>query len=183
MRESPFVRLSNTCFDIGTLIQWRGRKKANDHNDPTQAATTRIRKTIAALAETHPGWSHTHIAQSLSDNEPALIDALLLERRQYIIRDWVANVVGEIRREHRDQLKTSQILAAMSPDGERRLFKLGEMTGYQVVALGERYIASGERLTNLGGWYVEIGKEAGAKKIKTVYTNEQLRAKQEEMGL
>ncbi len=149
----------------------------------TLSATTTIRNSIISLVEEHPGWSHTRIAEELSDNESSLIDALLLERRQYIIRDWVANVVGEVRREHRDQLKTGEILAAMSPDGERRLYKLGEMTGYQVVALGERYIASGIRLTNLGDWYVEIGELAGAKKIKTVFTNEQLRAKQEEMGL
>ncbi len=147
------------------------------------SATTMIRRSVISLVEGHPGWSHTRIAQELADNEPGLIDALLLERRQYIIRDWVANVVGETRREHRDQLKTGEILAAVSPDGERHLHKLGEMTGYQVVALGKRYITTGARLTDLGKWYIEIGEQAGAKKIKTVFTNEQLRVKQEEMGL
>ncbi len=148
-----------------------------------QAATTRIRKLILNIVETRPGWSHTRIARELEKSDSELIDALLLERRQYIIRDWVANVVGEARRNHRDQLKTGEILAAISPDGDRRLHKLGEMTGYQVVALGERYITAGARLTGLGEWYIEIGEQAGAKKIKSVFTDEQLRTKQEEMGL
>jgi hypothetical protein len=149
----------------------------------TRSATTMIRNLVADLASQHPGWSHTRIAQEIEQGNPQLIDALLLERRQYIIRNWVANVVGEQRRAHRDQLKTGEILAAISPDGERRLYPLGEMTGYQVVALGERYIVSGARLTSLGEWYIEIGTEAGAKKIQNVFTDEQLRAKQEEIGL
>ena len=145
--------------------------------------STLIRKLISDLAERHPGWSATRIAAAIDDTDSGLVDELFLTRRSYIFRWWVTNTVGEVRREHRDGLKTGEILAALSPDGDRRLHKLGEMRGHQVVALGERYIASGSRLVDLGNWYVEIGQTAGAKKIKTVYTEDQLRTTQEEMGL
>lgn len=145
--------------------------------------STLIRKLITDLAERHPGWSATTIAAEIDKTEPGLIDDLFRTRRAYIFRWWVTDTVGEVRRGHRDRLKTGEILAALSPDGERRIHKLGEMTGYQAIALGERYKASGARLVVLGEWYVEIGEIAGGKKIKNVFTDEQLREKQEEMGL
>ena len=145
--------------------------------------STVIRKLITELTEEHPGWSATRIATEIDQTRPDLVDDFLISRRAYLLRWWVTDTVGEIRREHRDGLKTGEILAALSPDGERRIHKLGDMTGRQVVALGERYIASGDRLVALGNWYVTIGREAGAKKIKNVYTEDQLRTTQEEMGL
>ena len=139
--------------------------------------STLIRKRITELAEQHPGWSATRIAKEIDDADGGLVDELFLTRRSYIFRWWVTNTVGEVRREHRDQLKTGEIMAALSPDGERRIHKLGEMTGYQVIALGDRYITSGERLTDLGNIYVEIGTEAGGKKIRNVFTEAELQAK------
>lgn len=145
--------------------------------------STLIRKLVAELAAAHPGWSATKIAEHIDETDHGLVDELFLTRRSYILRWWVNDMVGEIRRDHRDGLKTGEILAALSPDGERHIHKLGDMTGYQVVALGDRYIASGTRLVALGEWYRRIGTEAGGKKIRTVFTDEQLREKQEEMGL
>ncbi len=145
--------------------------------------STLIRKLVDELAEAHPGWSATKIAEHVDETDPGLVDELFLTRRSYIFRWWVVDTVGEIRRGHRDQLKTGEILAALSPDGERRIHKLGDMTGYQVVALGERYLASGERLTSLGRWYVKIGSEAGGHKLRNVFTDDQLRDRQQEMGL
>ena len=136
-----------------------------------------VRKVIVEMAETHPGWSATRIAEEIDESRPDLIDELFVSRRAYLFRWWVTNTVGEVRREHRDQLKTGEIMAALSPDGERRIHKLGEMTGYQVVALGDRYITSGERLTDLGNIYVDIGTEAGGKKIRNVFTEAELQAK------
>jgi hypothetical protein len=151
--------------------------------DPVLEPSTLIRKLITDLAEQHSGWSATRIAEHIDKTDKGLVDELFLTRRAYIFRWWVTNTVGEVRREVRDQLKTGEILAALSPDGNLRIHKLGDMTGYQVVALGERYIVSGSRLTSLGEWYVEIGEEAGGKKIKNVFTADELRTKQEEMGL
>ena len=145
--------------------------------------STLIRKLVAELAEEHPGWSATKIAEHIDKAEKGLVDELFVTRRAYILRWWVTDTVGEIRRDHRDGLKSGEIFAALSPDGERRILKLGDMTGYQVVALGERYEASGERLTVLGRWYIEIGTEAGGKKIRNVFTEDQLRDKQKEMGV
>ena len=145
--------------------------------------STLINKLVAELAEAHPGWSTTLIAEHIDTTDQGLVDELFLTRRAYILRWWVTDTVGTIRRDHRDGLKTGEILAALSPDGERRIHRLGDMTGYQVVALGDRYVASGTRLVALGEWYRDIGAQAGRKKIRTVFTNEQLRAKQEEMGL
>ena len=142
-----------------------------------------VRKVIVEMAETHPGWSATRIAEEIDESRPDLIDELFVSRRAYLFRWWVTNTVGEVRREHRDQLKTGEIMAALSPDGERRIHKLGEMRGHQAVALGERYIASGTRLVQLGDWYVVIGRNAGGRKIKNVYTETELRETQEEMGL
>lgn len=137
-------------------------------------ASTVIGKLIFELVQDHPGWSATRIAREIDKSRPDLVDDLFGDRRWYILRWWVSNAVGEHRRKVRDKLKTGEIFAALSPDGKNRLVTIGEMTGSQAVVIGERYLASGERLTQLGYTYIEIGTHAGRKKIKNVYTRQEL---------
>ena len=139
------------------------------------SATTTIGRLVTKLVEEQPGWSHTKIAQEIDDNHSDLIDALFIERREYLTRYWVMEIVGRIRRDHRDKLKTGEVMAALHLDGQRQIYKLGEMTGNKVVAMGERYLTAGQRLTELGHLYVQLGTTAGRRKIKTVFSNEELK--------
>ena len=137
--------------------------------------STLIRKHVMEVLAEHPGWSHSQIARDLEDTRPDLVDDLFISRRGYMLNQWVNQIVANARIDQRSRLKSGEIIAAISPDGEGRLINVGEMTGTEVVKLGERYLASGERLTTLGEFYIHIGEEAGRRKVKNVYDEEQLR--------
>ena len=137
--------------------------------------STLIRKHVMEVLTDHPGWSHSKIARELEDTRPDLVDGLFASRRSYMLNQWVNRIVSDFRIDQRDRLKSGEIIAALSPDGKGRLYNIGEMTGLEVVKLGERYLASGERLTTLGEFYINIGEEAGRRKVKSVFTETRLR--------
>lgn len=166
--------LTERLLTVGEEGKMMGERSIMTTPTKTSSATTTIGRLVTDLVEQHPGWSHTKIAREIDDNHPDLFDALFNERREYLTRYWVMEIVGRIRRDHRDKLKTGEVMAALHPDGQRQIYKLGEMTGTKVVALGERYLAAGERLTDLGHLYIRLGTTAGRRKIKTVFNNEEL---------
>ncbi len=145
-----------------------------------QETTTLVRKAIIGMCDEHPGWSHSKIARHLETERPDLVEDLFIDRRSYMLNQWVNHVVARYRVDQRDRLKSGEIIAAISPDGEGRLLTLGDMTGTQVTQLGNRYLASGSRLTSLGEFYVNVGAEAGRRKVKNVFTEDSLEAMYQE---
>lgn len=140
-------------------------------------ASTLIRKAILELADDHPGWSATRLAQEIDTTRPDLVDDLFVSRRGYILRGWVTDIVGEQRRETRNDSQVADILEALHPvDGDNRLMRLGEMTGTQAIQVASRYRTSGERLIFLADAYQQVGETAGRRKIKTVFSNDQLKS-------
>ncbi len=137
--------------------------------------STLVRKYVLEYCDDHPGWSHSRIARELDAARPDLVDGLFTDRRDYILNQWVNRIVAEYRVDQRSRLKAGEIIAAISPDGKGRLYQLRDMSGIQVVELGNRYVTAGSRLTALGKFYIHVGQEAGRKKIKTVFTEPQLR--------
>lgn len=138
-------------------------------------AQTLIRKVAKELAAEHPGWSARKISEEIDLVYPDAVDALFMEQRRDIFRWWVSDrIIGTHRRAVRQGLRDETILAAMSPDGQHRLYQIGEMTGDKVVELGRRYIDQSNRLRTLGQKYIQIGQQAGRKKIKNVFSEEQL---------
>ena len=142
--------------------------------------STLVRKAVLGYAEDNPGWSHTRIARELESDRPDLVDDLFIDRRSYMLNQWVNQVVATYRSDQLGRIKSGEIIVALSPDNEGRLYKLGDMTGLQVVALGQRYVAAGIRLSKLGDFYITIGEAAGRKKIKSVFDEATLEAMYEE---
>lgn len=142
--------------------------------------STLVRKAVIEYAADNPGMSHSEIARRLESDRPDLVDDLFLDRRSYMLNQWVNQVVATYRADQIGRLKSGEIIAALSPDGEGRLYKLGEMTGLQVADLGRRYVASGTRLVTLGNFYIRIGTEVGRKKVKNVFGEDELEAMMEE---
>jgi len=143
-------------------------------NEP-MAASTLIRKLVLELVDAHPGWSASRISREIDATRLDLVDDLFRERRSYILRAWVTDVVGERRREVRDQLRTGEIYAALSADRTGRLVALGDMTGRQAIDVGERYKIAGNRLSTLGDIYIQVGLKAGRRRVKNVYSRDELR--------
>lgn len=139
--------------------------------------STLVRRAVLGYAEDNPGWSHSRIARELDSD---LVDELFIARRDYILNQWVNQIVATYRADQRSKLKSGEIIAALSPDGEGQLTTLGEMTGIQAEALGQRYITSGSRLVQLGEFYIRVGVEAGRRKVKNVFDESELEAMMEE---
>lgn len=142
--------------------------------------STLVRKAVLEYAADNPGLSHTEIARRLEADRPDLVDDLFIDRRSYMLNQWVNHVVATYRADQMGRLKSREIMAAWSPDSKGRLTTLGEMTGTEVVALGQRYLASGSRLVQLGEFYITVGERVGRKKVKSVFGEDELEAMMEE---
>ena len=138
--------------------------------------STLVRKQIIEYCSEHPGWSHSRIARELETDRPDLVDDLFISQRGYMLNQWVNRIVAMHRADQRNKLKSGEIIAAYHPDDGGRLYTVGEMTGTQVVELGNKYLVSGSHLTALGEFYIHIGGEAGRKKVKTVFPEAELRS-------
>ncbi len=138
--------------------------------------STLVRKQVIEYCDEHPGWSHSRIARELETDRPDLVDDLFISQRGYMLNQWVNRIVAMHRADQRNRIKSGELLAQWSTDEGGRLTQLREMTGTQVVELGNRYLASGSRLTALGKFYVYVGGKAGRRKVKNVFDEAELRS-------